>query len=115
VGRGDEGGAPPGRPVWYERNDAYVRWRRIDHIREDHSDQEIVEALSDAGDRIEGYRARFDADDPDDVSVVAASRELPTEDAWAALSVWEPLERRAALLEAARRDRPASVAEHTDA
>jgi len=97
-----------GRPVRYERNDAYFQWRRIDHIREDYSEQEIVEALSDAVDQIEDYRDQFDADDPDDVSLVEASRNMATEDAWEALSKWETLERRAALLDAARREQPAA-------
>ena len=106
-----------GRPVRYERNDAYFQWRRIDHIREDYSEQEIVEALSDAIDQIEDYRDQFDADDPDDVSLVEASRDMPTEDAWEALSEWKTLERRAALLDAARRDHLAagSTPGHIDA
>ena len=97
-----------GRPVRYERNDAYFQWRRIDRIREDYSEQEIVEALSDAIDQIDDYREQFDADDPDDVSLVEASRDMPTEDAWETLSQWKTLERRAALLDAARRDHPAA-------
>ncbi|CCQ34916.1 hypothetical protein HLRTI_002325 [Halorhabdus tiamatea SARL4B] len=93
-----------GRPVRYERNDAYFQWRRIDRIRDEYTDQEIVETLSDTLDQIEDYRARFDADGPNDVSLVKASRDMPTEDAWEALSEWETLERRATLLDAARRD-----------
>ncbi|AXG09744.1 DUF7342 family protein [Haloplanus rubicundus] len=96
-----------GRPVRYERNDAYFQWRRIDQIREGYSDQEIVGALSDAIEQIEEYRSQFDADDPDDVSLVEASRNMATEDAWEALSEWKTLERRAALLDAARRGYPA--------
>jgi hypothetical protein len=97
-----------GRPVRYERNNAYFQWRRIDHIRKEYSDQEIVEALSDVIDQLEAYREQFDADDPDDVSLVEASRDMATEDAWEALSQWKTLERRAAFLDAARRDHPAS-------
>jgi hypothetical protein len=97
-----------GRPVRYERNDAYFQWRRIDRIRENYSDQEIVDALSDAIDQIEEYREQFDADDPDAVSLIEASREMATEDAWEALSEWKTLERRATLLDAARRDHSTS-------
>lgn len=43
-------------------------------------------------------------DVPDDVSLGEASREMPAEDAWEALSRWNTLERRVALLDAARRD-----------
>ena len=97
-----------GRPVRYERNDAYFQWRRVDRIREDYSEQEIVDALSEVLDQIEAYRTRFDADHPDDVSLVEASRDTATEDAWEALSEWKTLERRAALLDAARQDTPAT-------
>jgi predicted ArsR family transcriptional regulator len=97
-----------GRPVRYERNDAYFQWRRIDRIREEYSEQEIVDALADTIEEIEDYRAQFDADHPDEVSLLEASREMSTEDAWETLSEWETLERRAALLDAARRDHPVS-------
>jgi hypothetical protein len=97
-----------GRPVRYERNDAYFQWRRIDRIREDYSEQEIADALSDTLDQIDDYRTQFDADKPTAVSLIEASQDMATEDAWAALSEWKTLERRAALLDAARRDHPAS-------
>jgi predicted ArsR family transcriptional regulator len=99
-----------GRPVRYERNDAYFRWRRIDRIREDYSEQEIVDALGDTLEQINEYRAQFDATHPDEVSLVDATRaqKLSTEAAWDALSEWETLEQRAALLDAARRTDPAS-------
>ena len=92
-----------GRPVRYERNDAYFEWRRINRIRENYSEAEIVEMLSDALDEIDAYRDRFDADSPDEVSLVDASKTTSTETAWESLSEWETLERRAALLDAARR------------
>lgn len=97
-----------GRPVRYERNDAYFQWRRIDRIRDEYTDQEIVNALSDTLDQIEDYRAQFDVDDPNDVSLVDVSRDrdMTTEEVWEALSEWKTLERRATLLDAARRDGP---------
>jgi len=97
-----------GRPVRYERNDAYFQWRRIDRIREEYSEQEIVDALDDTLTQIEDYRAQFDATHPDDVSLVDATQEqnLSTDAAWEALSEWETLEQRAALLDEARRNNP---------
>lgn len=99
-----------GRPVRYERNDAYFQWRRIDQIRAEYAEQEIVAALSEALEEIEAYRTQFGVEHPDEVSLVDATREqnLSTEAAWEALSEWETLERRAALLDAARRDDPVS-------
>ena len=97
-----------GRPVRYERNDAYLQWRRIDRIREEYSEREIVDALDDTLNQIEDYRAQFDTTHPDEVSLVDATQEqnLSTEAAWEALSEWETLEQRAALLDEARRNNP---------
>lgn len=106
--RRDGIGSPSRRPVRYERNDAYFQWRCIDRIRENYSDQEIVEALSDAIKQLEEYRKQFDADDHDAVSRVEASQDMATEDAWEALSEWKTIERGAALLDSAQRDHPAS-------
>ena len=99
-----------GRPVRYERNDAYFQWRRIDQIREEYSKQDISEALIDVLEQIDDYRAQFDAEHPDEVSLVDVTREknMSTEAAWEALSEWETLERQAALLDAARRNDPVS-------
>jgi hypothetical protein len=106
-----------GRPVRYERNDAYFQWRRVDRIRNDYTERALVEALSDAIDQIEAFREQFGADDPAEVSLVEASKDMATEDAWEALSEWKTLERRAALLDAARRDHPGSgrTSSHIDA
>jgi len=99
-----------GHPARYKRNDAYFQWRRLNKVREDYSDQEIIDALAATLDEIESYRTQFDAQHPDDVSLVDATREqdLSTEAAWEALSEWETLERRAALLDTARRHDPVS-------
>ncbi len=99
-----------GRPVRYERNDAYFQWRRIDRIREEYSEQEIVDALGDTLEQIEDYRTQFDATHPDEVSLVDTTQEqnLSTEAAWEALSEWETLKQRAELLDAARRNNPVS-------
>ncbi len=99
-----------GRPVRYERNDAYLQWRRIDQIREEYSRQEIVDALADTLEQIEDYGTQFDAEHPDEVSLVDVTREqnMSTGAAWEALSEWETLDRQAALLDAARRNDPVS-------
>lgn len=99
-----------GRPVRYERNDAYFQWRRINQVREEYSEQEIVDALADTIEEIEVYRTQFDAQHPDEVSLIDATQEqdLSTEAAWETLSEWETLEQRSALLDAARRTDPIS-------
>lgn len=99
-----------GRPVRYERNDAYFQWRRIDQIRAEYSEQDIVDALADTLEQIEEYRSQFDAEYPDEVSLIEATQtlDMSTEAAWEALSEWETLERQAAFLDAARHDDPVS-------
>lgn len=92
-----------GRPIRYQRNDAYLEWRRIEQIRATYSEEEIVEKLMDVLEALDEYRDQFDADSPDEVSLVKSSRERPTEEAWEALSEWKTLQRRAAVLDAARR------------
>lgn len=105
-----------GRPVRYERNESYLRWRRIEEIRAEYTDAEIVDELEATLDELREYRARFDADHPDDVSLLAVAdrdggskADPPTggdgiETVWEALSKWQTIRRRAEYLDAARRD-----------
>lgn len=92
-----------GRPVRYERNDSYLKWRRVERIRQQYSESEIVERLKDTVDAAEKYREHFDAESPSEVSLVDESREESVEEIWEAVSDWKTLEERAALLDAARR------------
>jgi hypothetical protein len=92
-----------GRPVQYERNESYWQWRRVERIREEYSEAEIVDVLSETVDAIAEYRERFGAESPDDVSLVDRGDGTSVEEVWEALSEWQTLERRAALLDAARR------------
>ena len=94
----------PGRPVRYERNESYLRWRRIERIREQYSESEIVEELKVTMAQLEEYRARFGTSSPDDVSLVDESGELSVEELWEAVSEWKTLEQRAELLDAARQN-----------
>jgi hypothetical protein len=98
----------PGRPVRYERNESYLQWRRVEQIREQYSESEIVERLKDTLDAAGEYRDQFDAASPNEVSLVDASRDGEIEDIWEAVSEWKTLEERAALLDAARGDERSS-------
>lgn len=97
-----------GRPVRYERNESYLRWRRVERIREDYSEEEIREELQRTVRELATYRERFDAERPSEVSVLAVSRERPLEEVWEALAEWRTLARRAELLDAARRAKDAA-------
>lgn len=96
-----------GRPTRYERNQSYLQWRRVEQIRADYSEDEIVAELQRALDAAIEYRERFGSDDPDAVSLLDAENIADVEAAWEALSTWKTMEKRAALLDAARRGDPA--------
>ncbi len=93
-----------GRPVRYERNESYLRWRRVESIRREYSQREILDRLRETTDELAAYRERFNADSPDAVSLRDATDGDAVERRWEALSEWRGLERRAALLDAARRE-----------
>lgn len=104
-----------GRPIRYERNESYLQWRRIEQIRQQYSETEIVEQLEETLDATETYRQQFDAERPADVSLVAASRDESVETVWEAVSTWKTLEERATLLDAARREKSSGGAGRIDA
>ena len=93
-----------GRPVRYERNESYLFWRRVEEIRQSHTEDEIIEQLAATVEEISAFRERFDADSPNDVSLVDADSGDALEATWEALSEWQTLEQRAKRLDAARRD-----------
>lgn len=96
-----------GRPTRYEPNRSYLRWRRVERIRADYSEEEIVAELKRVLETVAEYRERFDADDPDAVSLVDAADGQDAEATWEALSAWKTAAKRAELLDAARRGDPA--------
>jgi len=93
-----------GRPARYERNESFLRWRRIEQIRQQYSDEEIVDELQDVMNGILAYQDRFGVETSGQVSLQEASKETTVEDAWEALSEWQTLEQRAELLDAAQRE-----------
>ena len=97
-----------GRPVRYERNDSYLSWRRVERVRQEYTEREIVDELEDALAELGEFRDRYDAASPDELSLVELSQERLTEELWEELSAWKTVERRAKLLDAARRDESAS-------
>lgn len=96
-----------GRPTRYEPNRSYLRWRRVERIRAGYSEEEIVAELKRVLETVAEYRERFDADDPDAVSLVDAADGQDAEATWEALSAWKTAAKRAELLDAARRGDPA--------
>jgi hypothetical protein len=81
----------------------------VERIRETRTEEEIVDALADTVEAISEYRERFDAASPEEVSLIDPDGEASVEELWEALSEWRTLERRADLLDAARRGEPAAA------
>lgn len=91
------------RPIRYEANRSFLRWRRVERIRTEFTDEEIRAELEDALETVAEFREHFGVDDPDAVSLLDVADEDDLEDAWEALSTWKTARNRAALLDAARR------------
>ncbi|MCU4719307.1 hypothetical protein [Halapricum hydrolyticum] len=64
----------------------------------------ISERTDPQGRHRSNFQERFDADDPDTVSLVETDGADSVESAWEAVSEWKSLKRRVELLDAARRD-----------
>lgn len=92
-----------GRPVRYEVNRSYLRWRRVEAIRREHTTEEIAAELSELVADLAAYRERFDAPNPEAVSLLDAADGEAVEETWRALSDWKTARERADLLDAARR------------
>jgi len=96
----------PGRPVRYESNRSYLRWRRVERIRTQYTDEEIVSELETAFGELESYREEFGVTDPDEVSLLETADADDVAEAWETLSEWKTVQKRAEILDAARRDEP---------
>ena len=92
-------------PATYRRNQAYLDWRRVQRIREEHTSDRLVELLETETERAAEYADRFDAESPDDVSITAhaSATDRSVEAVWEDLSTWRTARRRIGLLERALR------------
>jgi predicted ArsR family transcriptional regulator len=90
-------------PATYERNQAYLRWRRVQTLQREHTTEELLDHLQTTTDDAEAYAAAFDAATPDDVSITghAAETDQSVEEVWERLSAWRTARRRIELLERA--------------
>lgn len=89
------------RPTRYSRNDGYLEWQEASRIARELTIDEIVERVRDLEAERAGYEERFDATDPDDVSVVAADHGAVHE-RMATVSDWQAIDRDIRLYELAR-------------
>ena len=90
-------------PATYRRNQEYLDWRRVQRIRENYTDEELVELLERAAERDEAFADSFGVDAPDAVSITdhAAETEQSVAAVWEDVTAWQTTRRRIALLERA--------------
>lgn len=90
-------------PATYERNDEYLRWRRVQRLRKQYTTDELLSHLDAERARDEDFAATFDADSPDAISITAhaSATGQSAEDIWEDLSSWRTTRRRIDLLERA--------------
>ena len=90
-------------PATYERNQAYLNWRRVQLLRENYSSDELLEFLQTETERAETIAEEFDGTSPDRASISAHASETgqPVEAVWETVSAWKTARRRIALLERA--------------
>ena len=93
-----------GRPVTYERNDAYFEWRRVNDLVATHSAEEIRERVAALSERIETYEREYDADHPQKVDALAVEGDI--NEVYADLNDWTTALRDRRLHERARQQLP---------
>lgn len=100
-----------GRPVTYERNDAYFEWRRINRLATEHTADELMQQVSELTATIEQYQRRYDAETPGDVDALVAARESEdrtVDGVYSDLGDWETARRERRLHERARQQQSGS-------
>ncbi|QKY20488.1 helix-turn-helix transcriptional regulator [Halolamina sp. CBA1230] len=89
------------RPAHYERNDGYLEWQEASRIAHDLTVDEIIDRVRELEAERDHYEERFDATDPDTVSVFDDNHETVHE-RMEAVSDWQRIDRDIRLYELAR-------------
>lgn len=90
-------------PATYERNQEYLNWRRVQQLRSQYDDDELLSFLEDAARRDKSFAEEFDVGSPDTVAITAhaADTDRSVEEVWQDVSAWKTTRRRISLLERA--------------
>ncbi|MFC7018812.1 MULTISPECIES: DUF7342 family protein [Haloarcula] len=90
-------------PATYERNQEYLNWRRVQQLRNQYDDDELLVFLEDAVERDESFAEEFDVKFPDAVAIVAHATDTDrsVEAVWREVSAWKTTRRRISLFERA--------------
>lgn len=90
-------------PATYERNQAYLNWRRVQTLRQEYSSDELLDLLRTHVDRTETLEAEFGVGSPEAVSIAeyASATDKTIGEVWERLTAWQTARRRVELLERA--------------
>jgi len=90
-------------PATYQRNQAYLNWRRVQRLRDEYSDDDLLGFLQAESEQTESFSEQFDAASPEAVSITehASATGRSIEDVWDDVSAWKTARRRIDLLERA--------------
>lgn len=97
-----------GRPVTYERNDAYFEWRRIERLAARTSAEELRRRVRDLTETITSYEATYGASTPaavDALATVEGEPDRTIDDVYGDLADWQTAREERRLHERARRRR----------
>lgn len=83
-----------GRPATYRRNDAYLTWRRVERLADEHRPIELRERVAELIAEDNQFQQRFGVPDPD----VVTEADFPDDhdalhDEWEALAEWRTIRR----------------------
>ena len=94
-----------GRPVQYDRNTEYFKWRYVNELANTHSLEDLRENVIEIQEHIESFQARYDATDPASTDVFEAADRLDMgiEETWEDFSTWVSLQDELRLYDRARR------------
>lgn len=90
-------------PITYERNQEYLNWRRVQHLRNRYNDEELLDFLEAAAERDQSFAEEFGFESPDAVAIsaYASDADHSVEAVWRGVSGWKTIRRRISLLERA--------------
>lgn len=91
-----------GGALMFRRNDAYLEWREVNQIAEDHSIQDLVERVRELEAKEAELKEEFGVEGPDAASVYRSDSDQPTHEMMQAIGTWNSIQRDIRLYEAAR-------------
>lgn len=86
----------------FRRNDAYLEWRKVTQIAEEHSVQYLAERVRKLETKESELQEEFGVEGPDTASVYASNSDRPIHELMQAIGTWNGIQRDIRLYEAAR-------------